>query len=247
MSEARRLNAQAAFVLHSQPYLETSLLLEVFSKQHGRVSMVARGARRPRSALRGVLLEFQPLMLDWFGKGEIKTLARAEWVGGLPLLRGEALLCGYYLNELLICLLPREDSHEGLYDAYRSALGVLASGGRLAAALRSFEKALLSELGYALSLSSDTRTGAPLLPDAQYVYEPERGPALLQVDAQRGEEVRSGGVVIAGQTLLNIEADVYPDAQTLTEAKLLMRMLINRQLADRSLRSRRVFKELLDL
>lgn len=247
MSDARRPSSQPGFVLHAQPYLETSLLLDVFSRQWGRVSIVARGARRPRSALRGVLLEFQPLLLDWFGKGEIKTLARAEWVGGVPLLRGEALMCGYYLNELLIRLLQREDPHEQLYDEYQAVLGLLSSGSRLTAALRSFEKALLAELGYALSLNSDAVTGRPLVPTAQYVYLPERGPVLLDSETSNRDGEMQHGAVLAGQTLLNIAAGEYPDARTLSEAKMLMRMLINRQLADRSLRSRRVFKELLDL
>lgn len=247
MTDSRRLAAQPAFVLHAQPYLETSLLLDVFSRVHGRLSIVARGARRPRSSLRGVLLEFQPLLLDWFGKGEVRTLARAEWVGGLPLLRGEALMCGYYLNELIVSLLPREDPHESLYDAYQTALMSLTSGDRIASALRSFEKALLAELGYALSLSVESTTGKAVVPTAMYAYVPERGPVLLDGgDVSFGREAQDG-VVLAGQTLLNIYADDYSDSKTLSEAKLLMRMLINRQLPDRTLRSRRIFKELLDL
>src|SRR5689334_7971090 len=116
MTDRRSVTAERAYILHAQPYRETSLLLETFSRAHGKVAMVARGARRPRSLLRGVLLAFQPVSVAWFGKAEVRTLTTAEWLGGIPLLRGEALLCGYYLNELLLKLLPREDSHEALFD-----------------------------------------------------------------------------------------------------------------------------------
>src|SRR3954447_15614048 len=109
MTNPARQESREAFVLHTYPYRETSLIVEAFTRSFGRVSLLARGARRPRSAMRGVLLAFQPLALSWFGKGELRTLARAEWVGGQPLLQGEALLCGFYLNELLLRLLPRED------------------------------------------------------------------------------------------------------------------------------------------
>jgi len=106
MSERRPRDNQEAYVLHTYPYRETSLLLDVFTRAAGRVTLVARGARRPRSAMRGVLLSFQPVQLGWYGKGEVRTLTRAEWIGGQPLLQGEALLCGFYLNELLLRLLP---------------------------------------------------------------------------------------------------------------------------------------------
>src|SRR5437762_10036483 len=93
-----RVDGQPAFVLHSYPFRETSLVIEVFTQDFGRVALVARGARRPRSALRGVLLAFQPLLLSWAGKSELRTLHKAEWQGGLPQLKGTALLCGFYLN-----------------------------------------------------------------------------------------------------------------------------------------------------
>src|SRR5438128_7795644 len=104
--------------------------------------MVARGARSPRSPLRGVLLAFQPLALSWFGKGELRTMARAEWLGGQPLLQGEALLCGFYLNELLLRLLPREDPHDALFVQYQRALQQLAAGADSGPVLRGFERSL---------------------------------------------------------------------------------------------------------
>src|SRR5688500_7866145 len=142
MTDNRRAQAEQAYVLHSYPYRESSLLLETFTRPYGRVTMVARGARRPRSALRGVLQAFQPVSLAWFGKGEVRTLLRAEWQGGLGLLQGEALMCGFYLNELLMRLMPREDPHEALFERYQQALSALAATGKgeaSPAVLRAFE------------------------------------------------------------------------------------------------------------
>src|SRR5438445_13110963 len=129
MAERTRQESREAFILHGYSYRETSLLLEVLTRAFGRVSMVARGARSPRSPLRGVLLAFQPLALSWFGKGELRTVARAEWVGGQPMLHGEALMCGVYLNELLLRLLPREDAPDALLSRYRETTRALAPHG----------------------------------------------------------------------------------------------------------------------
>src|SRR5258706_6446325 len=107
-----------AFVLHTYPYSETSLIAEVLTRNHGRLSMVAKGAKRPRSALRGVLHAFQPLVITWFGKNELRTLGKAEWQTALPQLSGTALMCGFYLNELMLKLTRRDDPHEALFDFY---------------------------------------------------------------------------------------------------------------------------------
>jgi DNA repair protein RecO (recombination protein O) len=119
---------EPGYVLHSYPFRETSLVIEVFTRHRGRLGLVARGARRPRSALRGTLLAFQPLTLVWGGKSELRTLHSAEWQGGVPQLQGLGLMCGFYLNELLLRLLPREDPHEALFDAYAQSLVRLGAG-----------------------------------------------------------------------------------------------------------------------
>lgn len=238
-SGKQRIDGASAFLLHAHPYSETSLILDVFSRAYGRLALLARGARRPRSALRGVLLGFQPLELSWFGGGEVKTLAKAEWMGGLALLGGKCLLLGYYLNELLLKLLPREDAHPVLYDAYADALGALARGSSEAAELRRFEKILLRELGYGLALDKEAANGEPVRADRQYVYLVERG----AVEA-RGDE---GLPAISGKTLLDLAADDYDDPRTLAESKALMRQLVAHYLAGQPLQSRRVFVELQDL
>ena len=130
----QRIEQQPAFVLHTQPWRETSLIVELFSRDHGRLPLVAKGARRPTSAFRGLLMGFQPLLADWSGGGEVRTLARAEWQGGIPLLAGRALLSAYYLNELLVQLMPREDARylliieEGVVAEGRAGQGAPVSG-----------------------------------------------------------------------------------------------------------------------
>lgn len=256
----QRIDGQAAYILHSYPYSETSLILDVFSRDHGRLPLLARGARRPRSALRGVLQAFQPLELGWFGGGEVRTLAKAEWIGGMPLLGGTALMLGYYLNELLLRLLPRDDAHPALFERYAQTLqrlaaeqtGKAAAGLPAPARLRQFEKNLLGELGYGLLLERDALSGAPLQAERLYHYRIERGPVELSAAEENmglGEALPAPAQVQAlhGKTLLDLAHDEYSDARTLAEAKQLMRMLINHHLSGQPLQSRRVFMELQEL
>ena len=238
-ARARRENEQA-YVLHTYAYRETSLVVETFTRAHGRIAMVARGAKRPRSAMRGNLMAFQPLGLSWSGRGDLRLLLRAEWQGGQRLLQGAALLCGFYLNELLMKLLPREDAHEQLFCDYQGALARLAQEGEPAAVLRRFEKALLRELGYALALERDSASGAPIDPHRSYAYELERGPVALN-------GAPHAGLVLSGQTLLDIVRDDYSDPQTLQQTKALMRLLISHRLEQKPLNSRRIFEELQQL
>ncbi len=241
MSHKQRVDQQPSFVLHSHPWRETSLIVEVFSRDYGRVAMVAKGARRPMSALRGVLMAFQPLLVDWSGGGEVKTLVRAEWQGGQPLLTGRALLCGYYLNELLVKLSAREDPHPGLFEAYSEALCQLAGGQSQGVLLRRFELALLRELGYGVLLDHDARSGEPVDPARRYLYIIEEGPIALGADIG---SVDPDCQIISGQTLLDMAASVLERPETLAQSKSLLRALINHYLGGQSLQSRRVFTEL---
>src|SRR5690606_16483248 len=146
-SRGHRVRDIGAYMLHASAWRETSLIVQIFSREHGNVAMVAKGAKRPYSALRPILAAFQPLKVSWAGAGEVKTLSKAELTGIRPL-SGRALMSGWYMNELLLRLLPREDPHPGLYDAYDAALKALAGGGSAASALRRFEWTLLEETGY---------------------------------------------------------------------------------------------------
>ncbi len=232
----RRVDHELGYVLHTYPYKETSLIVEAFTRGHGRVAVLARGARRPRSAMRGVLLSFHALRLGWSGAGELATLMQTEWAGGAQLLGGRGLMCGFYLNELLLRLLPREDPHEGLFDAYGESLQQLAAGGDLPAALRAFEKRLLAELGYAPLLDRDAAS-RPIDPAQRYVYEPERGPVPAN-------GARDGDLVVRGQTLLDLAAGDYARPETREEARALMRALIGERLHGQVLHTRSVLMEL---
>jgi DNA repair protein RecO (recombination protein O) len=241
---SKRVDGQAAYVLHLHPYSETSLVVDVFTRDHGRVPLLARGARRPRSAMRGMLMSFQPLELGWFGGGEVKTLARAEWLGGMPLLGGRCLMLGYYLNELLLKMLPREDAHGVLFDAYAAALRALAAGGADAPELRRFEKTLLKELGYGLTLDVEVDSGRPVVAQGDYVYLIERGP-VARVGA--GDTASTEAPGLSGKTLLDMAADDYSDPRTRVESRQLMRQLIAHHMGGKPLQSRRVFIELQEL
>ncbi|MEY2634030.1 MAG: repair protein RecO [Pseudomonadota bacterium] len=237
-----KVDAQPGYVLHTYPFRETSFIVEAFTRDHGRVPLLARGARRPRSALRGLLLAFQPLELGWTGKGEVFTLMKAEWQGGQPLLAGHALFCGYYLNELLLHLLPREDAHPRLFAHYAQILQRLAEwpeGRVIEADLRRFEKALLQELGYGLTLDMDGN-GDPVRPETYYSYQIEHGPMpVLRADYS--------GLIVRGRSLLDLAVDNYSDPRSLLESKQLMRVLLNYYLNGVELHSRRIFKELQEL
>ncbi|WP_310492996.1 DNA repair protein RecO [Dechloromonas sp.] len=242
MNLRSKVDGQPAYVLHSYPFRETSLIVEVFSRDFGRMALLARGARRPRSAIRGLLMAFQPIEIGWAGKGEVLTLMKAEWQGGQPLLSGDALFCGYYLNELLMHLLPREDAHEQLFAHYAQMLARLAadpSGKVREADLRCFEKALLQELGYGLTLNHDS-AGNPILPEAFYTYRMEQGPVRL-------EHEEAAAQIVIGKTLLDLEAEDFTDPRSRYESKALMRTLIAYYLAGKELETRKIFKELQEL
>lgn len=239
--EPLRREAQAGFVLHSHPFRETSLIVEAFTRDHGRIALVARGARRPRSSLRGVLSPFQPLLLSWSGRSELGTLMRAEWQGGYLALEGETLMCGFYLNELVLKLLPRDDPHERLYDAYQRTLSALATGLEREGILRRFELRMLEELGYAVALDRDAGSGAPIVAHRRYVYLVERGP----VEAEALDPGK--GVELSGATLLDMQSGDYRNAVTQQQSKMLMRALIDHYLGKQVLHTRQMLRELQDL
>ena len=160
----KRVNDEPGYVLHRYDWSESSLILDVFTRRYGRVALVAKGAKRPSSNFRPVLLPLQALRVSFGGDAEIRTLRGAEWAGGHVMPTGDALLSGYYLNELLLRLLARDDPHEDLFDAYALAVQVLASehGEALPATLRSFEGLLLRDTGVLPPLDVQTMPLEPL-------------------------------------------------------------------------------------
>ena len=207
--------------------------------------MVARGAKRPRSETRGLLQAFQPVTLSWAGAGELKTLLKAEWGGGLPLPRGAALLCGFYLNELLLKLLAREDPHPALFGDYHDALAALAAAQRRrpgggAAAFRAAPAG-----GTGLRAAADARgrihrrrhRSCRTLPLPFGVGPRALGASVAREPGARYPRIR-------GATLLGLAANAMPDAHTAAEAKRLMRDVLDHYLEERRIFSRRVVQDL---
>ena len=227
---------EPAHVLHRRPYRETSLLLEIFARGHGRLAVVARGARRARGggAQAALLQPFLPLLLSWAGRGEMGTLTGVEPAAPAGRLGGRALLSAFYVNELLIRLLPREDPHPDLYQAYSRLLRDLAGPSAAEPLLRIFEKRLLTELGYALVLEQEAVTGAPVQPETLYCYRLEEGP----VPCAPG----TPGLLVHGATLAALAREELTDPRTLQEAKALMRGALAVHLGDRPLASRELFR-----
>ena len=237
----RRVENVPGYVLHSRPWRETSLIVEAFTREHGRVGLVARGVRRARSRFRGLLLPFHLLLLSWSGRGELPTLTGADTEGRVRMLRGRALFSGFYLNELLLKLLPRNDAHPDLFADYRHALAELDGNCALDAVLRMFEKCLLDALGYGPTLDRAADTGAPISPDKRYRYVLERGPV-------EGEGAAVGeGPVVSGRTLLALaegRLGCAGDDQERTEARHLMRAILTPHLGPRPLGSRQLFSRI---
>ncbi len=236
-----RVNLQRAFVLHHRSYSESSLLLETFTADHGRVGLIAKGARRPGSRLRGVLKPFQPLLLGWSGRGDLATLTGAETDGASAEITGAALYCGFYLNELLLRLLHRDDPHQSLFEYYRATLFALCNQGSNEAILRVFEKHLLRELGYGLILDREISDNERIRTDATYEYVLDRGPRRL---ASPESPVHAQGIRIQGASLIALAEETlhYPDV--LREVKVLMRAVLEMHLGPKPLHSRRLFERI---
>jgi DNA repair protein RecO (recombination protein O) len=232
-----RIDHQPGFVLHTTPWRETSLIVEAFTRDHGRVGLVARGAKRPTSQFRGLLAPFAPLALSWSGRNEIKNLVRVEWVGGLTPLRGRALLAAFYANELLVRLLARADPHERLFDHYLQMLRGLADA-RQDATLRAFELELLREVGYAVPLDQCTN-GDPIEASARYQFRPGVGAHRLGPDDKVEE-----GTSVSGATLLAMSRGEFADARVSAEAKRMLRQLIRYHLDGKPLNTRRILLDL---
>lgn len=230
-----RVTAQPAYILHARAWRETSLLLEAFTRDHGRVGLVARGVRSARARLsRSTLEPLQALQLDWSGRGELQTLTAAEPVRNPPALRGDALMSAMYVNELMVRLTARDDPHPALFDRYAALLDELAATRSLAWSLRRFERDLLAATGYALQLATEAESGAPVEPARVYDYVPELGPVAATGTSGAGARVR-------GSALLALAADAVPqDAEDLTALRRLMRTLIGVHVGERGLQSWRV-------
>lgn len=221
------------YVLHRRAFRESSLLLEVFSRQHGRLPLVHRGARKVRNKQHSIQ-PFQLFLFSWSGRGEIATIRRHEGVGPAVLCRNSDYLCGFYLNELLYRLLHRHEPHAELFTAYDHCLRALGNGNDQGQEqeLRYFELELLNSLGYGPTLEHDAN-GKELLAGEQYSYLPEEGPVPGGYGA---------GCTVSGDTMRKLARREALDEVALGEAKRLMRSLLQYQMQGQELASQALYK-----
>jgi len=228
---------ESGFVLHTYDYRESSLIVEVFTRNHGRLGLVAKGARRwKKKGTRTYLRPFQEFSFSWSGKGEIATLTLAEEEGSIRSLSKDALYCGFYVNELMMRLLYRYDPHEQLYDHYRNCLQDLSAGSNLESVLRLFEKRMLLEIGYGLNLDTDIDNGLSVEAGKQYNYLPNLGPS-----GNTNHADDPGQCMVSGKSLLAFKNETLDDPDVLAELKHLMRKLIDHRLNYKPLVSRNIF------
>ena len=231
----KRVELEQAFVLHRRHYRETSLIVEILARDSGRLGLIAKGAQRPRSELRGLLQAFRPLLLSWSGRGELGVLTNAEPDGYSRRLSGGGLFSGLYMNELLMRLVHRFDPHPELFDHYACAIEELADGRRTEGVLRVFEKRMLESIGYGLVLDRDVDSGAPVHAGSSYRYQIDRGPTAL-------DDHVADGVLVSGETLLSLAQERLEDDESLEQAKRLMRTVLRRYLGDKPLATRSLFR-----
>ncbi len=232
MTTQRRIQQHPAFILHHRPFRDSSQILDIISREHGKLSLVARGSRGAKSRLRGILRPFMPLSLSWFLKSDLGTLTGAE-VNGAPLsLSGDALLSGYYVNELLLHFLHRHDPQPDIFDLYARAIQSLAATESIAACLRHFEIELLKQIGYALNFDHESGSQQGLQADQNYEYRIEQGPVVVNKT--------EGPLVFSGSLLTAIGAQEFDDPDTLRAASRLMRDVIAFHLGGKELKSRKV-------
>jgi DNA repair protein RecO (recombination protein O) len=232
---SRRVQQQPGYVLNHRPFRDSSQILDILTRDHGKIAVVARGSRGSKSRLSGVLRPFLPLRVSWFAKSDLGTLTGAE-AGGPPAgLRGDALLSAYYVNELLLHFLHRHDPQPDIYELYAGTISRLVASAEISAILRNFELDLLGLLGYALGLEHEAGTRADVVPEHNYDYRVEQGP----VPVDRGE----GPLVFPGSVLLAIGGRQFDDTDVLRAAGRLLRTVIHHHLGGKELQSRKVLME----
>ncbi|HEU5397701.1 MAG TPA: DNA repair protein RecO [Gammaproteobacteria bacterium] len=233
--KAERVALTQGYVLHQRAWRETSRIVEVWTREHGRLGLVARGVRRPKSPFRSLLQPFTPLLLSWSQRGELGNLTGLEAAAAPVSLQGRALMAGFYMNELLLRLLPRQDAHPGLYDWYTATLAKLSGSRQPAPALRIFEKHLLSAVGYGLILTHAGADGAPVKPESSYRYDLDSGPQPVTAKL-------AAGMLISGRALLALHHEALDDAEDLKAVKRLLRTALERHLDGKALKTSGVMR-----
>jgi len=238
----RRFECQAAYILLLRPYRETSFLCELFTADYGRISVIAKGVRRPKSRGRGLLQPFIPLVISCVGRGELLTLTDFDTLCVAPVLTGRRVISAFYLNELIFRLMYREDPNPELFFCYQQALSELEKTTEVQIVLRLFEKMLLKTLGYEVQLLKEVETGDPVRPEENYRFDPARGPILVETDnlmvGVKSQDVFKGKSLLA---LAEGSLEKYlEDVAVLSDLKRLMRLALAPHLGNKPLESRKL-------
>lgn len=240
--------AQPAYVLHALPYKETSLVVELWTRDYGRIPAVAKGAKRPHSALRSALLSFQPLLIKLSGRGEIKNLTHAEWAGGHLPPEGQALFSSYYINELLMRCLQRADAHPELFNHYAHTLAKLANHASVSIAIRAFELQLLQSIGFGVSFSKDSAQQL-IQSDRRYQWVSAHGwrnigPEPVPPNVSELQKTNEQQLVFAGHLLLDVAQTGIVSELHANALRPLTRMMLNECLGYQNLLSRSWMEQL---
>jgi DNA repair protein RecO (recombination protein O) len=225
---------QPAFILQQRKFKETSLILDVLTRDFGRVSLLAKGVRKAKSKTAGILQPFIPLAVSYLGKTELKTLTHVEIIPPFIQLQGLALYCGFYVNELVACFLHQYDPHPEVFAYYGDCLNCLSDSSKIEEALRIFELDLMEAVGYGLQLDYDCQHEKSVQPLTHYHFNAEQGP----IEAPDGH--------FSGKTLLALKSREFTDHQVLSKAKMLMRTAIAVYLQGRPLKSRAVINKIIN-
>lgn len=231
----RRVQLAPGYILHHYPYRDTSRILEVFTREHGRLSLFARGVRGPKAKLAPYVQPFRPLLLSWAGKGDAPTLTGAENASAVVPMPSACLMAGFYLNELLLKLLTRHDPHPTLFDSYHEALEAMKNAKPLERTLRIFEKRLLEELGYGLDLTVDCRTGESIDPQEYYQFRPAQGLYPCVADSPGA---------LSGSSLMSLARESIQTPSELEDSRRLLQAALAHCLEGRELATRAVARSI---
>lgn len=236
-----RVSLQSAYVIHTRRYRETSLLIELFTEEFGRITAISKGVRSARSSHKGLLQPFVPLLASWVAKSDLATLSQVESAGTPYQLQGKPLISALYLNELLYRLLKNRDPHSELFKDYVTTLSALqnAEVEAIARALRVFEKRLLKAIGYALPLTHEGESMAPIESDKRYFYDSQIG--FKPIESAGVSWQHNQDRVFLGRTLLDLEAERFHDPESQKQSKHLLRLAIESQLGGKPLNTRRLY------
>ncbi len=223
------------YILHRRDYSESSLILEVFSREHGRINLIAKGAKRNKKQQSVNHNLYQKYLISWVAKSELGTLTNIELMTSATSLKPEVMMAGFYMNEIMLRLLHKHESHPELFDSYDTAIHRLLNEESEQIILRYYEKTLLQSLGYGVIFDHDVQSGEEVHADKNYFYKFDFGPSLISVNTE-------SGIKISGKTLLELDAETLFDIKNINEAKLLLRSILNQHLGDKPLASRELYQ-----